>query len=80
LQCAHMEEGLIRLVIMIGTPLSLAGGLTAFLITYESWMRGKNPDKRLGFRIALKTALVALAVFIVISIAIGFVLIKIIAK
>jgi len=69
-----------RLAIMIGIPFSLAGGLTAFLITYESWIRGKNPDKRLGFRIALQTALVALVVFVVISIAIGYVLTRIMIR
>jgi len=70
-----MNEGLIRLAMMIGFPLSLMGSLTSFLITYEVYMNGQNPDKRLTFRIALQTALVALAI---ISIAIGFALASII--
>jgi hypothetical protein len=59
---------------MISSPFWLAGGLTAFLITYTGYMRSRNPDKRLAFRMALKTAIVALVVLAVISIDIGFAL------
>jgi membrane protein DedA with SNARE-associated domain len=57
-------------------PFCFAGGLTAFLITYAGYMRGQNPDKRLAFRMAIQTALVTLAVFAVIAVAIGFILVK----
>jgi len=75
-----MDEGLIRLLVMIGTPFCFAGGLTAFLITYEGYMRGEKPDKRLAFRVALQTALVTLVAFIVLVIGIAFALVKIILK
>ena len=65
---------------MIGAPFCFAGGLTAFLITYEGYMRGQNPDKRLAFRMALQTALGALVAFVVLVIGIAFVLVKIILK
>ena len=65
---------------MIGIPFCFAGGLTAFLTTYEGYMRGEKPDKKLAFRIALQTALVTLAAFVVLVIGIAFVLVKIILK
>jgi hypothetical protein len=73
-----MDERLTRLLGMIGIPFCCAGGLSAFLITYEGYMRGEKPDKRLAFRMALQTALVALVVLAVITIAIGFALASII--
>jgi len=76
----NMDEGLIRLALMIGTPLSLASGLTSFLITYEGYIGGQNLDKKLAFRIALQNVLVALAVFAVISITVGFVLARVFAQ
>ena len=75
-----MDEGLIRLLVMIGIPFYFTGGLTAFLITYEGYMRGEKPDKRLAFRIALQTALVAMVVFAVIIVVIGFILARIIVE
>jgi len=71
-----MDEGLIRLFIIIGIPFCFAGGLMAFLTTYAGYTRGQNPDKRLVFRMATQTALVTLAVFAVIAVAIGFILVK----
>ena len=76
----HMDEALIRLLVMIGSPFCFAGGLMAFLITYEGYMRGQNPDKRLAFRMALQTALGALVAFVILVIGIAFVLVKIILK
>jgi formate hydrogenlyase subunit 3/multisubunit Na+/H+ antiporter MnhD subunit len=73
-----MDEGLIRLVVMIAIPFCFAGSLTAFFITYAAYTRGQNPDKRLAFRMALRTAFVALVVLAVISIAIGFALASIV--
>ena len=75
-----MDEELIRLLVIIGAPFSFAGGLAAFLITYEGYMRGEKPDKRLAFRVALQTALVTLVAFIALVIGIAFVLVKIILK
>jgi hypothetical protein len=65
---------------MIGIPFCFAGGLTAFPITYEGYMRGEKPDKRLAFRIALQTALVTLVAFVVLLVGIAFLLVKIILK
>jgi hypothetical protein len=75
-----MDEGLIRLLVMISAPFCFAGGLTAFLITYEGYMRGEKPDKRLAFRIALQTALVALVTLMVLLVGIAFALAEIILK
>jgi len=75
-----MDEALIRLLVMIGAPFCFAGGLAAFLITYEGYIRGEKPDKRLAFRVALQTALVTLVAFIVLVIGIAWVLVKIILQ
>ena len=66
--------------IMIGVPFCLAGSLMAFLTTYAGYTRGQNPDKRLAFRMAFQTALVALVALIVLVIGIAFVLVKFILK
>jgi membrane protein DedA with SNARE-associated domain len=73
-----MNEGLIRLTVVIGVPFCLVGSLMAFLITYQGYTRGQNPDKRLALRMALQTALVAIVVFAAIIVAIGFVLTRVI--
>ena len=75
-----MDEGLTRLVVIIGIPFSFAGGLTAFLITYTGYLRGQNPDKKLAFRIALQTAFATLVAFVALAIGIGFFVAKIILK
>lgn len=69
-----MDEGLIRLLVIIGLPFCFAGGLIAFLTTYAGYTRGQNPDRRLAMRMALKTALVALVALIVLVVGISFVL------
>jgi hypothetical protein len=76
----RMDEGLIGLLGMIGIPFCFAGGLTAFLITYEGYMRSEKPNKRLAFREAIQTALVTLAAFVVLVIGIAFALVEIILK
>ena len=76
----RMNEGLTRLLGMIGIPFCFAGGLTAFLITYEGYMRGEKPDKKLAFRIAVQTALVTLVSFVILVTGIAFVLVEIILK
>ena len=80
LKVVRMDEGLICLLGMIGIPFCFAGSLTAFLITYEGYMRGEKPDKKLAFRIALRTALVTLAAFVILVTGIAVVLVKIILK
>jgi uncharacterized membrane protein YjgN (DUF898 family) len=75
-----MNEGLIRLTAMIGIPFCLVGGLMAFLITYTAYLRGQNPDKKLALRMALQTVFVALAVFAIIIVAIGFILARVIVE
>ena len=75
-----MDEELIRLTVIIGIPFCLIGGLMVFLITYQGYTRGQNPDKRLAFRIALQTALVAIVVLAVITVAIGFTLTRVIVE
>ena len=75
-----MDEGLIRLVVIICIPFCFAGSLTAFLITYAGYTRGQNPDKRLAFRSALQIALVTLVTLIVLVVGIAFVLAKVILK
>jgi hypothetical protein len=73
-----MDEGLIRLEIIIGIPFCLVAALTAFLITYEGYMRGQNADKKLALRMALQTAFGALVVFAVLIVTIGFILARVI--
>jgi len=75
-----MDEELIRLLVIIGAPFCFAGGLAAFLITFEGYMRDEKPDKRLASRMALQTALVTLVAFVVLVIGIALVLVKIILK
>jgi membrane protein DedA with SNARE-associated domain len=79
-QVISMDEGLIRLFIMIGVPFCLAGSLMAFLTTYAGYTRGQNPDKRLAFRMAFQTALVALVALIALVVGIAFALANIILK
>jgi membrane protein DedA with SNARE-associated domain len=75
-----MDEGLIRLVVILGIPFCLAGALAAFLITYAGYFRGRNPDKKLAFKLAIQTAFVTLVVFAIILGAIGFVLARVIVQ
>ena len=75
-----MDEEIVRLVVMLGIPFCFAGGLTAFLITYQGYTRDQNPDKRLAFRMAIHTTLVTLAALVVLVVGIAFVLAKVILK
>ena len=75
-----MDEGLIRVVVILDIPFCFAGALTAFLITYAGYLRGHNPDKKLAFRMALQTSLIALAAFAVIVVAIAFILARVIKQ
>jgi hypothetical protein len=43
-------------------------------------LRGRNPNKKLALKIALQTAFVALAVFAIIVVAIGFILARVIVE
>jgi 4-hydroxybenzoate polyprenyltransferase len=77
----NMDKGLlIGLLVAIGIPFCLVSGLTAFLITYQGYLRSEKQDKKLAFRMALQTALVILAVFVALTAALGFVLARIIAQ
>jgi hypothetical protein len=67
-----MDQGLVRLLVVIGMPFCFVGGLTAFLITYEGYTRSEKPDKRMALRVALKTAFVAYAIFVTLIVVIGF--------
>jgi membrane protein DedA with SNARE-associated domain len=75
-----MNEQLTTLVVTIGIPFCLAAALMAFLITYTAYLRGQNPDKKLALRMALQTVFVALAVFAIIIVAIGFILARVIVE
>ena len=63
-----MNEALLKLMALIGIPSCLAASLIAFLITYEGYTRGERPDRKLAFKMALRTALATLAVFVVLVI------------
>jgi len=58
-----MKEGLAWLLIITGVPLCCAAGLAAFLITYEAYLKGEKPDKKLALRQATQMALIALLFF-----------------
>lgn len=72
--------GLILLAAVIAVPFCLAGGIASFLITYEGYMRGQSPNRRLAFRAAIQTAIAAVVVFAVITAAIGWALTAIIGQ
>jgi len=75
-----MDEEIVRLVVMLGIPFSFAGGLTAFLITYQGYTRGQNPDKRLALKMALRTAFAAFVLFVILAVGIGFCISKVVAQ
>lgn len=62
------------LLIFIGILFSLAAALTAALITGYEYMQGQKPDRRLAFWVALKTGLITLVIFTILTAVIGFVL------
>ena len=53
--------------------------VAAFLIAYDRYLRGRNPDKKLALKIALQTALIASAVFGVVILVIVFLLPRMLA-
>lgn len=58
-------------------PFALMAALAAFLITYEAYLRGKNPDRKLALRMAFWTSLAAFVFFALLIASIGFALYKI---
>ena len=74
-----MNRVLTTEVVIAGVLFCPLAAIVAFLITYEGYLRGRNPNKKLALKIALQTAFVALAVFAIIVVAIGFILARIIA-
>ena len=66
------------LVIIIGLVFSPVAAVAAFLITYEGYLRGQNPDRKLAFRVALQAAFFALAVFVPLAIGMGLIVGKIV--
>jgi membrane protein DedA with SNARE-associated domain len=69
-----MNQALTTEVVILGILFCLLAAIMAFLITYEGYSRGQNPDKRLALKVALRTAFVILAVFAVIIVATAFIL------
>jgi hypothetical protein len=63
--------------LLIGLTFCPIVALAAFLITYEGYIRGQNPDRKLALRMALKTSLFAFIFFAVLIAGIGFALNKI---
>ncbi len=61
-----MDGQLVRLELVLGVPLCLAGALTAFLITYDGYMKATPPDRRLAFRMGLRMGVGALAALAVV--------------
>jgi len=75
-----MNQVLVTEVVILGILFCPLAAIAAFLITYEGYLRGQNPDKKLALKIALQTAFVTLAVFAVIIGAIGFILVRVIVR
>ena len=74
-----MNRMLTTEVVIVGVLFCPLAAIVAFLVTYEGYLRGRNPNKKLALEIALQTAFVALAVFAIIVVAIGFILARIIS-
>jgi uncharacterized membrane protein SpoIIM required for sporulation len=62
-----------RVVLIVSLPFSLAAAAAAFLIAYKAYSHPLRP-KRETFKMALQTALYALTFFVLLIVAIGFVL------
>jgi hypothetical protein len=67
---------MIMLLIVIGSIFSLAAALTSFLITFNEYLRGQKPDRRLALLVALKNGLVTFLIFAIITAGIGFAISK----
>jgi hypothetical protein len=74
-----MNQVLTTEVAILGILFCPLAATVAFLITYEGYLRGQNPDKKLALKIALQTAFVILAVFAVVTVTIGSILARVIA-
>ena len=66
------------LVTIIGLVFSPIAAVAAFLITYEGYLRGQNPDRKLAFKVALQAAFIAFAVFVILAIGMGLIVGKIV--
>ena len=75
-----MDKTLGSLEVIIALLFCPLAASAAFLITYEGYIRGQNPDKKLALRLALKTALSAFILFAILIAVIGFALSKILLK
>ncbi len=67
---------MISLSLLIGLVFSPLAGVCAFLITYHEYQRHYPGDSKKPLRLALETAVVALAVFMILSLMIGLLLKK----
>jgi hypothetical protein len=68
---------MILLLLIIGSFFCLAAAATAFLITLNEYLHGRNPDRRLALWIAFKAGFITLIIFTALIVGIGFVLNKI---
>ena len=68
-------SSLTTIISLVFSPLP---ALAAFLITYKEYSHHYPDNRRQAFKIALKTALVTLAVFIILAIGIGLYLPRVI--
>lgn len=63
-------------LLLIGSGIGLVAGLMAFLITYEEYVR-HFPEKKTPLRLALEAAVFTFFVILALSVATGFVLIRV---
>jgi len=56
---------------VLGAIFGFLGGLAAFFITYEEYLR--HQDKKSAFKSSLETGFLAFFVFLIISILVGFI-------
>ncbi|MBF6612967.1 MAG: hypothetical protein IVW55_07530 [Chloroflexi bacterium] len=61
--------------LLIGSVVGLLAGLMAFLITYEEYAR-HYVERQKSLRVALEAAAFAFFVFLVLSVVVGFVLVR----
>ena len=61
--------------LLIGSVVGLFAGLMAFLITYEEYAR-HYVERQKPLRLALEAAAFAFFVFLVLSVVVGFVLVR----
>ena len=63
------------LSLLVGSIVGLFAGLMAFLITYEEYAR-HYVERQKPLRLALEAAALAFFVFLVLSVVVGFVLVR----